>query len=487
MKRSAVAVGALAVASLLVSSCASVAPREQATTQSPREHPAAESPSEDPNTAESPRDRPVIDLAYRMEDDLTGAAGTAWIEFTPDREVCEVVLRAWPNKPATAAEGNEMTIDAVRAGNVELALTVEQAGAPAGSPGTLVEAVLPDCVDAGSTVAVEAQFTLVLGADTDERVGYSSRDEYAWLASAFPMLAFQYGVGWVEDDAVPVVGEMATSETFHLRDLSITAPSRYDVAGTGDEGTVVANQVDGTTTHHYSAPLVRDVSILVGDIRVVERSTAGVNVHLALPTHMATEADAFQDVVDTSVLALVDYLGPFPYDDLWVAMVPEQSEGVESTGALQMGDVSPSRDRWLFTHEIAHQWVYGLVGNNQARHPWMDEALVSMIQMVVDDPNRSPQLALDYPERARSRIGLAMADFVKFEDPDAAYVDAVYSAGADLLIEARDKAGHDVFDRTLRRYLALNAHRIATPEDFSAAFAEVPAVVEALRQVGAVP
>ena len=29
----------------------------------------------------------------------------------------------------------------------------------------------------------------------------------------------------------------------------------------------------------------------------------------------------------------------------------------------------------VIVHEIAHQWWYGLVGNNQIRTPWIDEGL----------------------------------------------------------------------------------------------------------------
>ena len=42
---------------------------------------------------------PAVTLAYRVADDLRSATGSSTTTFTPDQRVCEVVLRAWPNKP----------------------------------------------------------------------------------------------------------------------------------------------------------------------------------------------------------------------------------------------------------------------------------------------------------------------------------------------------------------------------------------------------
>lgn len=463
MNRVLAAVAALALA---LAGCTS-APPEPAATLAP--------------TAEPVQARPQVRLEYRVADDLASLTGTEHITFTPDRRVCEIVLRSWVNKPATVRDGNTMEVSAVRVDGRELTPDVEQAGAPDGAPGTLVEVALPQCQDAGATLEIEADFSVVLGRDTDERVGYTR--DLAWFATAFPMLDWKNGEGWLRDSAVDVVGEMATSETFILTDLAVTVPEGYGVSAVGERGEVAAG-ADGTQTHHFSAPAMRDVSVMVGDFEVAHREAHGVRVHLAVPDSSRFTEDEWWSSVEESLGRLVSYLGPSPYDDVWVAIVPPQSEGIEFSGAVQLGSFHPERDQWLVTHELAHQWFYGLVGNNQARHPWLDESMVSMVQAVADDPRLSPRPSTD-SEESDGRMGWPMERFTQSRRPSNAYVSAVYTQGAAVLIGARDAAGHEDFDRALRNYLAANAHEIAEPADFEEAFAALPAVLDALEDAGA--
>ena len=75
-----------------------------------------------------------------------------------------------------------------------------------------------------------------------------------------------------------------------------------------------------------------------------------------------------------------------------------------------------------------------------------------------------------------------MSAFAASRQPDEAYNDAVYTAGADELIRARDAAGHSAFDAALRTYLDWNANRVASPADFATAFGGLPSVIQTLKR-----
>ena len=437
-------------------------------------------------TVEPSVSRPVVSLAYSLSSDLRTAAGKETIVFTPDERVCEIVLRAWPNKPVLTSEGNGMTVDAVTVDGTSLRTKVQAAGAAPGASGTLVEAALPACADAGTSLTITTDFSLTFGPDTDERMGYSTSGDLVWFQTAFPLLAWQSGVGWVRDAAVDMHGETVTSETFTLADLAVTAPSRLSVSGVGTRGDSASN--GSVTTHHFSAPAMRDVAVMAGSFTIEEYATSGTTVHLAVPTFgRLNDADAWRSQVNRSLAGLVDYLGPVPYQDLWINIVPALTEGIESSGGVQLGASGRRVEGWLVTHELAHQWVYALVGNNQALHPWLDEAVVSMIEAVVSDSSQSPEVTDEDWKSVADDIGRPMSFFAATRHPDNAYDATVYSAGASLLIEARDAAGHDDFDAALQSYIRTNAHRVATPEDFAASFADAKGVNDALRRRGMIP
>jgi hypothetical protein len=427
--------------------------------------------------------RPVVDLDFVVSEDLGTVEGRERVEFTPDLDVCELVFRLWPNKPLTAVAGNALEVTDVLVDDRPARPELTAAGAPEGAPGTLLDVPLPSCVPAGTTLDVLLDFTLTLGRGTDERVGVARAGDVAWFGTAFPLLAWEDGRGWARDPAVRVAGEMATSETFRLRSLEVQAPAGYDVLGTG-AAIGAPEQADGLTTHRFAAPAVRDVTVTVGRLEVLTRRVDGVRLHVGAPrTGVRARLEDWAAQLERSMREVADLLGPVPYEDVWVSVLPDQTDGIEFPGAIQFGDVSPGDQSWLVTHEVAHLWFHGLVGNNQARDPWLDESFATYVQLVVDE--REPEAGLGVPGQATGQVGRPMSYWATLERPNRAYVRGVYVDGGAALLEARDLAGDDDFDAALAGYLEANAHSVAVPADVEAAFADLPAALQVLRRVGA--
>jgi hypothetical protein len=429
--------------------------------------------------------RPVVDLSVSVAEDLGSVAGTEWVQFTPDLDVCELVFRLWPNKPLTAEAGNALEVTEVVVDGRPAVAEVAAAGAPDRAPGTLLEVSLPSCVAAGTTVDAELDFTLTLGEGTDERVGVSRAGDVAWFGTAFPLLAWESGRGWARDPAVRVAGEMATSETFRLRSLEVLAPTGYDVLGTG-AALETREREDGLTTHRFAAPAVRDVTVTVGLLDVLSSEVDDVRLHVGAPrSGTSAPLSRWAAEIEGSMREVADLLGPVPYEDVWVSVLPDQTDGIEFPGAIQFGDVSPTEQSWLITHEVAHLWFHGLVGNNQARDPWLDESFATFVQRVVDD--RGPGASRRLPPRGTGRVGRPMSFWATLDRPSRDYVQGVYADGGAALLEARSRAGEDAFDEALVGYLVANAHQVAVPADVEAAFADLPEALRVLRQVEALP
>jgi aminopeptidase N len=64
-------------------------------------------------------------------------------------------------------------------------------------------------------------------------------------------------------------------------------------------------------------------------------------------------------------------------------------------------DPGPAR---ATAHEVGHQWFYSLVGNDQARDPWLDEGLATWAQARYSNA-LATFAAASIPEAARGRLG----------------------------------------------------------------------------------
>ncbi|HZC27797.1 MAG TPA: M1 family aminopeptidase [Actinopolymorphaceae bacterium] len=412
--------------------------------------------------------------------------GTESVRFTPDRRTCEVDFRAWPNKPETARTGNRLDVTAVAVRGRLVRPKVEAAGAPKGAPGTLVKVPVQGCLMPGRPVTVELAFTLTLGEDSSERVGFSSEDRTAWFATAYPLLAWERGHGWITDRAVDLLGETVTSEEFQLAELDVVAPKGDEVLGTGQaRGTMPASR-SGSIVHRFSAGAVRDVTVTVGQLQVVERTVGGVRVHVGVPASGSRRpVGEWVDATESAITRLSSYLGPFPYPDLWVTVEPDIPSGIELPGAIQFADVNPRTYPQLVPHEVAHMWFYGLVGNNQARDPWLDEAFAEYAEVLVNGTARA-EMRFRVPAAVRNRVGESMAWYDGLHQPGL-YGAGVYRQGSAMLHQARQAVGPATFDRLLRGYIDTNAHKIADDNDVGRAFASAPKAIAIFQAHGALP
>ena len=433
-------------------------------------------------------DRPVVELGFTVAPDLRTVTGHERVTFTPDQRVCELVFRTWPNEPNGARSGSSLVVTGAAVGGRPVQPRTSAAGAPEGVPGTLVDFPLPECREPGESVTADLDFRLVLGPDADDRWGMSPSRSIAWFGGGFPLLAWVRGQGWARDDATELPGETATSEDFELAALAVTAPARLAVTGTGTRVSVEPGPFAGTRLHRFQAPAVRDVVVTAGDFETREQDVAGTRMHLAFPRSGASgdgirvSPDRWADKLAASLLALERLLGPYPYPDLWVTVVPTIGDGIEFPTAVLFGDLSRHEVASLAAHELAHEWFYALVGNNQAADPWIDESFATFAQALVARQEDIYALP-DVSEDVVGELGQPMAFWARSGGYDN-YVEGVYTQGAAVLLEARRRVGAERFDRALREYVRSSAHRVVAPADVFAAFRDLPPVTDLLRQYG---
>ena len=407
--------------------------------------------------------RPVMSLTFTLSQDFSTVTGHEQLTFVPDLPINEVYLRMWPNAPESTVNGAQMTITAASLQGQSVTPQLSQSS-------TLVRLPLVKPVTGTATaVAVTTDFTFRLPHAGNDRFGY--QPGLAWWGTGFPLLAYEPRHGWALEPPTSAFAETATSQDMSVQ-LAVTAPSL--------DNEVIANGLSGQrtgATWSFSASSVRDVAVVVGSFtKALGFAATGVPIQAYVAKGVTDIASQYVLDQTAAVNDHVHRLGPFPYPRLQSVTLPGVRGGIEYPGLIMYGanqhNATPS-------HEVAHQWFYGLVGNDQARDPWLDESLATFIEALHRNHDYT---TVAVPSAGLDKVGQPMS---YWEPRTSTYFTSVYLQGADALIKARNAVGATAFDAALRCYVTSHAHQIATPGDFAGAFRELPAVIRTLREVGA--
>ncbi len=231
-------------------------------------------------------------------------------------------------------------------------------------------------------------------------------------------------------------------------------------------GTRTALSADGLTAT-FDAVDVRDfVATASRDAATRQTTVNGTVVRVVARSGFPSAAVLSAAV--TAVTRLEARLGPYPYSLLTIS---ESAGGYGMEGPMTVWippHVASSNLAYLVTHEIAHQWFYGIVGSDQAREPFADEAMTDMAARNVLGMRRA------------SQCSTARLDLSIYRYSSACYYEDIYIQGGNLIDDARRLMGSSTFWAAIRGYLAahrfglvhtrqlLDAIDAASPIDFAA-------------------
>ncbi len=434
-------------------------------------------------------DRPRYQVALTFDPKTGLVSGTVDVTFTADLPLDRVVLRLWPNGGVRDAKSPRAVLGSARvavgdsADSVESVESVESVVNPVLDSPTVVR--LPLKAAARQRVRVRAPFTVVAPGERNDRISVTRGAGGAFVAARFgsfiPVLAWEPGMGW-----------NLTPPTRIGAESSMTIAADWDVTlkVVGDEGLTALASGDEVQPGHWVSTAQRDWAMSIGrfnqSANSLVRSTVSlgpgrgtVKVTVGVAAPLTESASSYRTRVVRVIRILSDLYGDYPWPSYTLAITPGLKGGIEFPSHVMQGPGSIGRTT---THEVAHQWFYGLVGNDQGRDPWIDEGLATWAEARADG-SLGAFAAKSIPADGAGRAGLPMT---YWDQHRSSYYRSVYVQ----TLQAFNALGNpEAVDCALAQLVGTRGFQVTRPSDvidvLTAQFPEAPLVLRRFGIVGA--
>ena len=407
-------------------------------------------------------------LDLRLASDLSQLMGQADIRYTNREQVPldRVHLHLFPN-----LWDDGMTVSTAEVAGRPISLTYPSGDDIVGLP--LTPALRP-----GESVTLSLQFTTPI--PRDEGVGnygeLANQEDVLALAHFYPTVMV-YDNGW-RTETPSSQGDVIYHDA-SLYDVTLTAPDSLTVVATGST-LGKADNGDGTATWRLVGGPMRDFNIAASEgFQLASKQVGDVLVNSYF---LAEDAIGGRQALDWAAAALRTFeqaFGAYPYRELDIAATSTSAGGIEYPGMVVIASRlfdDPSSQVFFeaaLAHEVAHQWWYNVVGNDQVNQPWLDEGLAQYstylyYRDVYGEPGAegfedSLQRRWERVSFVEKPVGLSVGDYLGKE-----YGAIVYGRAALFFLALRDQIGDEKMAELLRRYNSDFAWSVASSQEFQA-------------------
>ena len=244
---------------------------------------------------------------------------------------------------------------------------------------TVMVVDLPRAVAPGETVQVKLTWRAQIPR-TFARTGV--RDDFYFIAHWFPKLGVFEGEGW---NCHQFHAATEFFSDYGVYDVRLTLPEDFVVGATGRRSEK-QDRGDGTITHRFQQADVHAFTWTASPHfrestdRFEEEGLPPVDIRLLYQPEHEHQAERHIEATKAALKYYGSWYGPYPYGHVTVIDPAWRSGagGMEyptiftaGTGLFRpSGGGSPEG---VTVHEAGHQFWYGIVGNNEFEHAWIDE------------------------------------------------------------------------------------------------------------------
>ena len=339
-------------------------------------------------------------------------------------------------------------------------------------------------LEPGEAMSIELEYEADIPIATNERFqvsGFKKSNGVTYkLCQFYPVLCMRRDGEWVYHP-YEFNGEAFFSECANYQ-VTLSLPSEFTVVATGRE-VPFHGASDGQTLWSIGATDVRDMVILAST-EYFEPFTGKVG-DVTVNSYYATseqrkQAELSLQAAMNSVELFEEKFGPYPYDelDVCITQMMQFAAGIEYPGLVeiwQIPEVTRSHVRTIVSHEVAHQWFYGIVGNDQYDEAFLDEAFAFYAQAVymryIDGKSKGEIADIVKTNKADKPVlpvDLSLDEYKALAGDGYldSYTLAVYRSGRAFLWEVQNVMGDDAFFEMIRRWVAAQTFKTPTIDQF---------------------
>jgi aminopeptidase N len=417
-------------------------------------------------------DATVYHIDLDIPDDFLTLQGREEVRYTNQENVPldEVYFRLFPNVAGGGATVSGVEVDGQA---VEPVYELQNSA---------VRVPLAAALQPGEQVVIQMDFTVEVPLEMGGNYGlFGYFDEVLVLDEFYPVIPVYDDEGWNVE--VPPPGGDVThfDASFYL--VRVTAPASVTIVASGVE--VAREQEGDNQVLTFGAGPARDFYLAASDRYTVISEKVGettVNSYA-----FAERADGARLALQYAAAALESYnarFGVYPYTEFDVVSTPMQALGIEYPGIVGISLVlyDPNAEvlglpsqiilESAVAHEVAHQWFYNVVGNDQVDEPWLDEAVVQYVTALyyldvggegAAQGYRDSWLGRwDRVDRADIPIGMPSGSY----SGPIEYSAIVYGRGPLFIATLAERLGQAKFDEFLRDYYESHQWAIGTGDAF---------------------
>jgi hypothetical protein len=397
----------------------------------------------------APTARNPGDPRYRTELS-TGGRGHVWIgthriAFTNRDPVplATIYLRLWSNGVLGCAAGS-IEISNLQGGTI--AATTQRC--------TAVEVTLDAPLAEGARTSISMDLRIEVPPENDR---FGHHKGLALIGTALPTLAVHDDAGWHLDPFVDL-GESFYTIVGSYR-VTLETPTALDTPTTGV--LVDRRAADpGRESRTYAAREVRDFAWAAARLKTLTARSGAARVVVSYQPDAVARRRAAARLRDAvaSMDTFSSAFGAYPYREMDVVLA-----GFASFGGMEYPTVifaSPAR--LTVAHELAHQWWYAIVGDDEYHEPWLDESFATWSQYLPFSPWRACR-TYTFPG-----VGARITNDMGYWDAHRGEYGTIYGGGGCLLANLAHRFGLHRFTTILRSHARTHWLGVARTAGFKA-------------------